>query len=459
MSDRAEPSLQQVFLYSLPALPLAVLTLPFYILIPSFYAQNLGLSLAAVGSALLIVRLLDALSDPMIGVLADRWHPTFGRRRSWFALASIPAVMAAWFVFVPERGASSAYLTVWGAILSVSWTAITVPYAAWGAEMSTSYAGRARVVAWRESFGVIGTVVALSATAIVPLLGFSGQANVLLALAVFVALGVPISVGLAVTRLPEPHDATSTKINFRQGVALLRENRPFVRLLSAFFLNGCGNGFPATLFLFFVTDRLRADNSAGPLLLLYFFCGIIGVPFWLWLARKTSKHRAWACGMIMACVCFSAAPFLAAGQVWPFALVCIGTGLALGADLVLAPAIQADVIDVDTANSGSQRAGLYFALWGFATKLALALAVGVAFPLLSWSGFDPAKHMHTEFGLATLAVLYAIVPIILKIGAVKLVWNFPIDAEAQSLLRQRIEASRQSSVSAFSAETQGGLSR
>lgn len=444
MSVPAEPDVKQIFFYGLPALPLAVLTLPFYILVPSFYAQQLGLPLAAVGSALLIVRLLDALSDPVIGVLTDRWHPVFGRRRTWFALASIPAVISAWFVFVPGRDASPAYLTLWGAILSVSWTAAIVPYAAWGAEISTSYAGRARVVAWRESFGVIGTMIALSATAIVPLLGFPGQANVLLALAIFVVLGVPLSVGAAVTRLPEPRDDTSTKVRFRQGIELLRENRPFMRLLSAFFLNGCGNGFPATLFLFFVTDRLRAGHAAGPLLLLYFFCGIIGVPFWLWLSRKTSKHRAWACGMIMACICFSAVPFIATGQVWPFALVCIGTGLALGADLVLAPAIQADVIDVDTAHSGSQRAGLYFALWGFATKLALALAVGLAFPLLSWSGFDPATHMRTDFGLAMLAALYAIVPIILKIGAIRLVWNFPVDAEAQSLLRQRIEASQRS---------------
>ncbi len=440
MSGSAEPTIKQLFLYGFPALPLAVLTLPFYILVPSFYAKELGLSLAAVGSALLLVRLLDALSDPIIGVLADRWRPAFGRRRSWFALASIPAVIAAWFVFVPAHNAGTQYLAFWGAILSISWTAATVPYAAWGAEISTSYTGRARVVAWRESFGVIGTVLALSATAIVPLLGFPGQGSILLALAACVAIGVLISVGAAVTILPEPPDDTTSQISFRQGLAHLRENRPFLRLLSAFFLNGCGNGFPATLFLFFVTDRLQAESSAGPLLLLYFFCGIIGVPFWLWLARKTSKHRAWAIGMVMACVCFSAAPFLASGQAGLFALVCVGTGLSLGADLVLAPAIQADVIDVDTANTGTQRAGLYFALWGFATKLALALAVGLAFPLLSWAGFDPANHTRTDFGLQTLAALYAIVPIVLKIGAIGLIWNFPIDAEAQAKLRQRIYA-------------------
>ena len=442
MTGPSEPSGKQLFLYGFPALTLAVLTLPFYILVPSFYARDLGLSLAAVGSALLIVRLIDALSDPLIGLLADRWRPSYGRRRTWFGLAAIPAVFAAWFVFVPPSGAGTTYLALWGAALSVAWTAAIVPYTAWGAEISTSYTGRARVVAWRESFGVAGTVLALSATAIVPLMGFPGQANILFALALCVAIGVPLSVGAAVTLLPEPRDDTVQHVEFKQGLAQLRANKPFIRLLSAFFLNGFGNGFPATLFLFFVTDRLRAGAYAGPLLLLYFLCGIIGVPFWLWLATKTSKHRAWALGMIMACICFVAAPFIAEGQIWPFAAVCIGTGLALGADLVLAPAIQADVIDVDTANTGTQRAGLYFALWGFATKLALALAIGVAFPLLAWAGFDPAVQLRTPSGLTTLAVLYAIVPIVLKLGAIALVWNFPIDAAAQALLRQRIEAKR-----------------
>lgn len=441
MSDgaRAEPGLLQVLAYGLPALPLAVLTLPFYILVPSFYARELGLSLAAVGSALVIVRILDAASDPLIGVLADRWRPPFGRRRLWFALACLPATLAAWFVFVPPGNAGTSYLLFWGAVLSVAWTAAIVPYTAWGAEMSASYAGRARVVAWRESFGILGTVVALSAQALVPLAGFSGQRNVLLACAIFVAVAIPLSIAFTLSAVPEPRDETSRRMGFAEGLAALQQNRPFLRLLAAFFLNGCGNGFPATLFLFFVTDRLQAETAAGPLLLLYFFCGILGVPFWLWLARKTSKHRAWGIGMGIASLCFAGALLVQPGQVLAFALVCIGTGLALGADLVLAPAIQADVIDVDTARTGVQRAGLYFALWGFATKLALAVAVGIAFPLLAVAGFDPGAGLHTASGLQMLVVLYAAVPIVLKCGAVALVWNFPVDAAAQALLRTRIE--------------------
>ncbi len=108
--------------------------------------------------------------------------------------------------------------------------------------------------------------------------------------------------------------------------------------------------------------------------------------------------------MALACLCFAGAPFLGTGDVWLFALVCIGTGLALGADVVLPAAMQADVIDIDAERSGQERAGLYLGLWALATKLALAGAVGLAFPLLAQAGFDPAAGRTTPEGLQMLAL-------------------------------------------------------
>ena len=147
-----------------------------------------------------------------------------------------------------------------------------------------------------------------------------------------------------------------------------------------FLVNGLANGLPATLFLFFVQSRLASPDAAGPLLVLYFVCGIAGVPLWLWLARRFSKHRAWALGMILACAAFAFAPFLGPGDVIAFGAVVVVTGFALGADVVLPASMQADVIEVDAAISGEERAGLYLSIWALATKLALAGAVGHRLP-------------------------------------------------------------------------------
>ena len=123
----------------------------------------------------------------------------------------------------------------------------------------------------------------------------------------------------------------------------------------------------------------------------------------------------------------------------PFALICVVTGLLLAFDVALPPAIQADVIDVDTAASGEQRSGLYFALWALATKLALAAAVGLTFPLLDWAGYRPGVGAPSVEAGTALAVLYAWLPIPAKLAAVALMWRFPVDETAQRRLRAEIE--------------------
>lgn len=445
MTSRPAPrdlSVLALAAYALPAIPFAALTLPLYIVLPAFYAEELGLPLAAVGQALLAARIVDALADPLVGLFADRWRPAFGRRRSWFALAAIPTALTAWMLFRPPEGAGVAYLLLWSSALSLAWTAALVPHAAWGAELSTSYAGRSRVAAWRETAALLGTLLALGLQAAAPALLGGGQRAVLTSYAVLVGVGLPLATFVAVMLAPEPADMSRAKLRLGEAVRGMRANTAFLRLLAAFLINGFANGLPATLFLFFVADRLGAKEFAGPFLLLYFAAGILGVPFWLWLARRMSKHRAWCLAMLLACAVFLFAPLLPPDALLAFGIICVLTGLAVGADLVLPPSIQADVIDVDTAASGDQRSGLYLAAWGLATKLALAAAVGVAFPLLAAAGYDPGGGEKSAAGVKTLAWLYGGLPVALKLAAVALMWRFPLDEAAQAALREKIEAAR-----------------
>jgi len=99
--------------------------------------------------------------------------------------------------------------------------------------------------------------------------------------------------------------------------------------------------------------------------------------------------------------------------------------------------MQADVIDLDTAQSGNSRAGLFFALWGMATKAALALSVGLAYPILDWAGLD-ARGDNTPFALMTLALLYGGVPVLIKLAAIALMWRFPLAESDQRAARRQI---------------------
>jgi Na+/melibiose symporter-like transporter len=427
------PSLRVLFAYALPAAPLAALYFPVYVYVAPFYAAERGVTLSALGGLLIAVRLLDAVSVPAMGWLSDHLHTRFGRRKPWMALATPLAALSVWMVMAPPADAGFAHAALWLSALTLAWTVALTPYYAWGAEITADYDGRSRVTAWREGAALVGTVIA-----VVFYQGAGGGGAGLQAVALFVAVALPLAAVAALAGAPEPRDWSRTSLGVRAALRALATEGPFRRLLAAYFVNGSANAFPASLFLFFIEDVLRAPD-AGWLLLVYFLCAIAGMPFWAALSRRIGKHRAWGVAMLWACAVFVTVPLLGEGDVAAFAAVCVLTGLALGADLALPPAIQADVVDHDTAVTGEQRTGLFFALWSVATKAALALAGGAALIALDVVGFQPGEA-NDPGALTALALLYAAAPVALKLVAVAMMWRFPIDRETQGRLRADIEA-------------------
>ena len=203
-----------------------------------------------------------------------------------------------------------------------------------------------------------------------------------------------------------------------QRMAAPLANVDFRRLLTVFVLNGIASAVPATLVLFFVADVLEADGRQGLFLAIYFVAGAAGMPLWVKLSARVGKVRAWHAAMLAAVVAFVWAARLGSGDVIAFAVICAVSGLTLGADLALPPSLLADVIGRDPKMRAT---GAYFGLWTLATKLNLALAAGIALPLLGFLGYAPGSR--DPGALQALALVYAGVPCVLKIGAAfALVW-------------------------------------
>ena len=353
MERAAATSLLRLTAYGLPGLPLAALLLPLYVYLPTFYAVDVGLGLGAVGAVLMAVRIWDVFTDPLIGTLSDRSRSRFGRRRPWMLAGAPLLLVSAYFLFLPAPGAGWPYLLLWVAVLTLGGTMVLLPYSAWGAELTEDYHGRSRVSASREVFVVVGTVLAIA----MPAAFGEDLGRGLGMLFWFLLATLPVALALALTLVPEPAPKSGAALPWRRSLGLLRNNGPFRRLILAYFLNGIANGLPATLFLLFAEYGLDAKASSGAFLMTYFLCGILSVPLWLRLTRPYDKHRVWIGAMLLACAVFVCVPLLGPGDASWFFLVCVLTGLALGADLVLPPSMQADVIDLDRLRSGRERAG------------------------------------------------------------------------------------------------------
>jgi glycoside/pentoside/hexuronide:cation symporter, GPH family len=425
--------------YGALGLPLAALNLPLYVYLPAFYAEDMGLGLAAVGLILFAARLLDTVTDPLIGEFSDRTRGRLGRRRPWLIAACPLLIVASMLLFVPPAGAGAGHLLLWSCVAYLAWTMMILPYAAWGAELSGDYHERSRITGAREGFVILGILFAAALPALLGAGPEGGNARTLEALAWSMAILVPAALVALLAVVPEPRRPIEPPLRLLAGLKIAARNRPFLRLIAAYLLNGIANGLPATLFLLFVANVLGQPERAGLLLLLYFLTGVAGIPLWLRLSRRIGKHRAWSAAMLWACLAFVWVPLLGAGDFWPFLVICLLSGLALGADLALPASIQADVVDLDWVESGRRRTGLFFALWSMATKLSLALAVGIAFPVLEFAGFVPGGA-NGAGALLTLAALYGLVPVAIKLAAVALVWNFPLGADAQAETRRRLPA-------------------
>lgn len=431
--------------YGLPGLILGLPTIPVYVYLPPLYADDLGLGLASVGGVLLAARTLDMLTDPLAGWLSDRVPTRFGRRKPWIAVGAVLAAAGLIALFDPPAAVTPGYLLIWSALLYLGWTFVAVPYTAWGAELSADYHERSRITAAREGMMLAGVMLAGALPAVWTGLGGSERGALAATSWIAVALALP-AVALLLLRVPEvrPAGGSGRGRGLRPAeIVDVFRNRPFLRLLAAWFVNGLANGLPAGLFLMFMEHALEAGATArGVLTLLYFAAAVGAIPLWLAASRRLGKHRTWCVAMLLACAAFAPVPLLGAGDVALFAVVCIATGLALGADLALPPAMQADVIDLDRLRHGAERAGLHFALWSMATKLALAAAVGLAFPALGAFGFDPKAADHDAGGLLALAMIYAGVPVVLKLIAIAVVWGHPLDARRQAIVRRRLDQRR-----------------
>ncbi|MES2946306.1 MAG: MFS transporter, partial [Pseudomonadota bacterium] len=340
--------------------------------------------------------------------------------RSVLVLGAVAALLLALgfaLLFFPLVSTPRA-LIVWASVMLVltyaAYSALSVPYQSWGAMLGGNEAERSRIVAWREGLGLVGVVLA----SITP-----------------VALGLPATTALffttlligwlawtravrPVARAPTPGDNTQSSAS-----AIWRpfKHSSFKRLLLVFMLNGIASAVPATLVLFFIQDLLQAPSAMEPAFLgSYFLAAALSIPLWLAVVKRIGLAASWLAGMFLAISVFAWATQIVAGQTAAFLAICALSGVALGTDLALPGALLAGVIQAN-GDSG-QAEGAYFGWWNFATKLNLALAAGLALPLLGLFAYAPG--VRSPEALDALVVAYCVLPCLLKLAAAACLYFF-----------------------------------
>lgn len=395
--------------YASTAIPLAMLGLPLYIYLPTFYSQSVGVSVTLVGVILFVARLTDVMTDPLVGFYSDRIRTRYGKRKPLIFLGSLLLVGSFYALIHPPEVNIELWLFSFSILVYLGWSIVSIPYLAWSAEITSDYHEKTRLSAARELFMIIGVVSALLIPYLYNVSESADQSLLILYSAFLIALFLMVPITLLGSK--ERSNKTTQQFTFTQVKTLWKKIPSLGRLQTAFMLNSLANALPATLFLFFVELVLEEASQTGLLLLLYFISGIVGLPFWTLLAKKIGKRKSWSASMLLASVAFIFVLFLESGDIVFFAIISFVSGLSLGADMALPSSIQADMVQ-KIEDHDTSYAGVLFGIWAMLTKFALAFAVGIGFVALGAVGFDP--NVPTPIAMSTLTMLYGGLPVMFK---------------------------------------------
>lgn len=401
----------QVTIFSMA---LAAAGLPLYIHLPRFASGELGLNLATIGVLLISIRVLDFVQDPLLGWMIDRW-PDLAKAFGTIALVGMALGFLSLFSFSapisPEIWLVMSLVLLFTSysLGSILFYCQTVALAGGG-----SHAELYSLAGYREGGAILGILFATIAPTVLIAFG-SGYAAFGMLLCLFL---------LGVTLFTRNMWQDSSQKNTRFVLTDLRR-QDIRQLLLLALINSLPVAITSTLFLFFVEDRLLLANMAGPFLLLFFIASGVSVPVWTKLVHSNGARRVLIPAMCLAIVSFIGAALLPSGSVAPFALICVASGAALGADMVVLP-----VLFTAALQRANLQAGQAFGLWSFTIKLALALAAVLVLPLLNWAGFQAGAE-NSLIALNALTFTYAILPCGIKAAAIWFLLRLPSEVLEQ----------------------------
>lgn len=393
--------------FAIFAAMLSAAGLPLYMHAPKFYVDEFGVSLAALGGALFFLRLLDFIQDPLLGQVSAKMSAHRG-----------VTVMIAGFIMslgmLGLFGVEPLFAPLWwfAVMLTLVFSAfsyLTICFYAQGVVAAERLGGEGhlKVARWRETGALLG--ICAAAVAPVALSGYMGF-----------ALGFVLLVGISLWIMRQEWSPRAIQAPDAASELRLVIGDPIARrLLLVALANSAPVAVSSTLFLFFVEDRLDLSGWEGAFLLLFFASAAAAAPVWGRLAETHGTRRVLLGGMALAIAAFAYAIMLGPGDWLAFAVICLASGIALGADMTLLPALFAGRLAQISPGAAEG-----FSLWSFVSKMTLAFAAIALLPMLELAGYVPGAENDAE-ALLWLSLLYGAVPCLLKLIAIALLASTP----------------------------------
>jgi len=421
------------------AVPLAALGLPLAVYIPPFYAGPIGLGVGTVGIIFMVARFWDIFTDPIMGMIVDRYPSKWGKRKHWIAIGVPVLMLAAWFIFFPEGSQSTFYLIFWLFILYLAFTFVGLTQQAWGVDISKSYNDRSKVYGWREIGSIFGMMSVLALPAILENAG-SNFTEMIAGMGYFFIIVLPITalIGLIVIPDNERNEGTSFP-SFSDLPLILKDNRPLIRTLLIEFLCSSASSISAVTYIYLAKHVFDLEEISSRILFLYFFAGLLVMPLWMKVSYLIGKSKTLFTSTILCSLILASYLFINTNDALiTLVILTVLYGIGYGAPFTLTRALMADIVDADELKSKKKRPGLFYSILTTFSKVGAAIAVGLVYTYLEFNGFKP-DQIASEKIKEILLFVFAFIPMILYFCASLFCIGYELTSEKHKEIQKQLE--------------------
>lgn len=435
--------------YALPVVPVSILMSTNAVL-SGLYATHYGLALTSISLVMLIAGVFDAVTDPTIGYLSDRYHARTGTRKPFVIAGALLLIPCAWFLLNPVGEVTLGYFMTWYLLFYLAITLFNIPHLTWGGEVSPASEDKSKVYAYRSYTSYAGMIIFAS----IPLLPFFESTKVtpevMRYLVVIAALLVlPLLLFMQRYAATGVH-RTDQQMGYQnenpfQTMAGILKNIPMRWYMVASVTHVIGGAFYIALKFMMMESYLGMGQYYAHLLLFHLVVATLSIKPAVWLIGRIGKIRGWmlahtlsiAASLVLMLVllnnAYSLALFVFFNAVWAMASAFSNVAYA---------SLLSDISDYGTLKSGVDRSATYFSLSSLAMKTCMALGIAASIAIASWFGFDPKadSNAQVESVYRGLTLCMCIIPIVLNMIAVYCASKTAITGRRHDTIRKRLDA-------------------
>jgi sugar (glycoside-pentoside-hexuronide) transporter len=400
---------------------------------------------AAMGAIFGIGRVWDAISDPLAGYWSDRSTARRGRRRAWLYASAMPVAAATVMLWSPPTFITDATLVLWmGFALILYETASTmfwVPHGALGMELTPDYHERTRLFAYRHVVSSIGLGLGLGAMYLLRNAGEPRQMALIVSLCGGAIVGAMIL--FAALRVPErPEFQGRGSVDILAAFADVFRN-PHARLLVfVYAIETFGTASLGMLAPYVMKYVVQRPDLTEVFILMYVVPALAFTPIWIFVSRRVGKKKLWLFAMTATMLAYGTMYFVGRATYGAVFVVVSLLGIGSGCGAVVAPSVQADVIDYDEYCTGERKEGAYVAVWNFLRKAAGGVTAAATGFVLQAAGYDGQAAEQSPTALTAMMLLIGMLPAACYVVAILLFSRFSLDEAEHARIVGELHARR-----------------